>query len=148
MSLNKILIIGNVGQDPQVRTVGESKVANFTVATTEKYKGKDGNMVAETEWHNVAVWGRLADVVEKYVTKGTQVYVEGKIKSEKYTDKEGVDRVMVRVIASSLQLLGSKSDTHPASAPAPAPQPQQRFKTTPLPTDDDDLPEGDGLPFN
>jgi single-strand DNA-binding protein len=102
-------------------------------------------MVAETEWHNVAVWGKLAEVVEKYVAKGTQVYVEGKVKSERYTDKEGNDRVMVRVIASSLQLLGSKSDTQSASAAPQAPaQPQQKFKTTPLPTvdeaPDDDLP--------
>jgi single-strand DNA-binding protein len=138
------MIIGNVGQDPQIRTVGENKVANFTLATTEKYKGKDGNMVAETEWHNVAVWGKLAEVVEKYVAKGTQVYVEGKVKSERYTDKEGNDRVMVRVIASSLQLLGSKSDTQSASAAPQTPAPQQKFKTTPLPTvdeaPDDDLP--------
>ena len=145
MSLNKIMLIGNAGQDPQIRTVGENKVANFTVATTEKYKGKDGNVVAETEWHSVVVWGKLAEVVEKYVKKGTQVYVEGKIKSEKYTDREGNDRVMVRVIASSLQLLGGKPETQ--SAPTPAPQEQRKplyQQTTALPgagePDDSDLP--------
>ena len=147
------MLIGNAGQDPQVRTVGENKVANFTVATTEKYKGKDGNMVAETEWHSIVVWGKLAEVVEKYVKKGTQVYVEGSIKSEKYTDKDGNDRVAVRVKATSLQLLGGK----PESAPATAPQeqrkplyqqevPQKRFNSTPLPTDDG-VPTDD-LPFN
>jgi single-strand DNA-binding protein len=147
MSLNKIMIIGNVGQDPQIRTVGESKVANFSVATTEKYKGKDGNVVSETEWHSVAVWGKLAEVVEKYVRKGTSVYVEGRVKSELYTDKNGNEKVIYRIIASGLQLLGGKPEAQSAGSPAPAPQtpaPQQKFKTTPLPTvdeaPDDDLP--------
>ena len=118
-------------------------MANFTVATTEKYKGKDGNMVAETEWHNVAVWGRLADVVDKYVTKGTQVYVEGKIKSEKYTDKEGNEKYATRILASSLQLLGKKEGASQQAAPAPAQKVQ--YKSTPIVAGD---PQDDDLPFN
>lgn len=140
MSLNKVLLIGNCGQAPQIRTVGENKVANFTLATTEKYKDRE-----ETEWHNVAVWGRLAEVVEKYVDKGTQLYVEGRIKTEKYT-KDGQDKFITRIMASSLQLLGRKPDGQ--SAPASAPQ--ERFdphavKTTPIV--DDLPPDDDGLPF-
>jgi single-strand DNA-binding protein len=140
MSLNKILLIGNCGQVPQIRTVGENKVANFTLATTEKYKDRE-----ETEWHNVAVWGRLAEVVEKYVDKGTQLYVEGRIKTEKYT-KDGQDKFITRIMASSLQLLGRKPDGQSAPASAPAPQQRPQYKTTPIV---DDLPDDDsGLPFN
>lgn len=119
MSLNKILLIGNAGRTPDIRAVGDTKVASFTLATTERYKGKDGNVREETEWHNIAVWGKLADVVEKYVDKGTQLYVEGRIKTEKYADAQGVEKYAVKVIASSLQLLGKKEG---GSAPAAQPQ--------------------------
>ncbi len=139
MSLNKILLIGNAGRTPDIRAVGDTKVASFTLATTERYKGKDGNVREETEWHNIAVWGKLADVVEKYVDKGTQLYVEGRIKTEKYADAQGVEKYAVKVIASSLQLLGKKEG---GSAPA-AQQTTQR--TTPIvdgvvEPDDSDLP--------
>ena len=141
MSLNKILIIGNVGGVPQIRTVGDQKVAQFSVATTEKRKDKDGNVISETEWHNVTFWGKTAEIAEKYVQKGTQVYIEGRIKTEKYTDKNGNEKFMTRVIGSSMQLLGSKQEEQPA--------PQQRFDphavhTTPMQMpdvmDDSDLP--------
>lgn len=137
MSVNKIIIVGNVGQTPTIRTAGETKVASFTVATTERFKDKE-----ETEWHNVSVFGKLAEVVEKYIDKGTQLYVEGRIKTEKYTDKNGVERTATRVIANTIQMLGGKRE----SQSSPAPQtPQQRPKaTTPMPypteTDDCDLP--------
>lgn len=141
MSLNKILLIGNVGQTPQVRTVGDSKVAQFNLATTERFKGKDGQMREETEWHNVSVWGKLAEVIEKYVDKGSQLYVEGRIKTEKFKGNDGTDKYVTRIVASTLQLLGSKKDSQ--SAPQ-SPAPQQKPKTTPLPTagepDDNDLP--------
>ena len=140
MSLNKILIIGNVGGVPQIRTVGDQKVAQFSVATTEKRKDKTGNVISETEWHNVTFWGKTAEIAEKYVQKGTQVYVEGRIKTEKYTDKNGNEKFMTRVIGSSMQLLGSKQDEQTS---------QQRFdphaaQTTamqmPDVMDDSDLP--------
>jgi single-strand DNA-binding protein len=143
MSLNKILLIGNVGQVAQIRQVGDSKVAQFTLATSESRKGKDGNLIQETEWHNISVWGKQAEVVEKYVEKGTQLYIEGRIKTEKYTAKDGTEKYMTRIIASALQLLGKKENS------APDPAPQQRFdphavKTTPMQVtddvDDSDLP--------
>lgn len=141
MSLNKILLIGNVGQTPQIRTVGDSKVAQFNLATTERFKGKDGQMREETEWHNVSVWGKLAEVIEKYVDKGSQLYVEGRIKTEKFKGNDGTDKYVTRIVASTLQLLGSKKDSQ--SAPQ-SPAPQQKPKTTPLPSagdyDDNDLP--------
>ena len=138
MSVNKVILIGHVGQDPNVRGVqGGTKVANFTLATTEKYKDKE-----DTEWHNVAVWGSLAEVVEKYVQKGTQLYIEGRIKTEKYT-KDGQDKFVTRIIASSLQLLGKKEGASQQTAPAPASKMQH--KSTPIPPAGD--PVGDDLPF-
>ena len=138
MSVNKIIIVGNVGQTPTIRTAGETKIASFTVATTERFKDKE-----ETEWHNVSVFGKLAEVVEKYVDKGTQLYVEGRIKTEKYTDKNGVERTATRVIANTIQMLGGKRESQSAPAQAPV---QQRPKSTPLPTVDYDAP-GDDLTF-
>ena len=143
MSVNKVILIGNVGQDANVRTVGDQKVASFNVATTEKFKGKDGNMVENTEWHNIVIWGKLAEVVEKYVTKGTQVFVEGKLKTEKYTDNSGNEKYVTRIIASSLQLLGKKEGASQQTAPAPASKVQH--KSTPIPPAGD--PVGDDLPF-
>ena len=136
MSVNKIIIVGNVGQTPTIRTAGETKIASFTVATTERFKDKE-----ETEWHNVSVFGKLAEVVEKYVDKGTQLYVEGRIKTEKYTDKNGVERTATRVIANTIQMLGGKKESQPAQQAV-----QQRPKATaPI---IDDLPDDDtGLPF-
>lgn len=142
MSVNKVILLGHVGATPNVREVGDTKVAQLNLATSEKRKGKDGNVIEETEWHNVSVWGKLAEVIEKYVDKGSQLYVEGRIKTEKYTDKSGVDRFMTRIVASSIQLIGGKKE-----GAAPSEEPTPRFNTTPLPTEDDDLPEGDGLPF-
>lgn len=139
MSINKVILIGNVGKTPEVRTVGDTKVANFTLATTEKFKDKE-----ETEWHNIAIWGKLAEVVEKYVDKGTQLYVEGRIKTEKYT-KDGQERFVTRIIASSLQLLGKKEGAStPATAPE-SPAPRTTYKSTPIPSAGED--DGDDLPF-
>ena len=138
MSLNKVMLFGRCGSDANVRTVGDQKVASFNLATSEKYKGKDGNMVEQTEWHSITIWGRLAEVVEKYVTKGTQVYVEGKIKTEKYTDNSGVEKYVTRIYANSLQLLGGKQEDKPAPS-----TPKTQYKTTPIVAgepDDSDLP--------
>ena len=143
MSLNKILLIGNVGQDPQIRTAGENKVASLTLATTEKRKDKTGNVISETEWHNVVIWGKLADVVEKYVSKGSQLYVEGKIKTEKYTDKEGTDRYSTKVYASSLQLLGGRPEGQTSQ-----PRPETQNTSVSHPNAVDDIPDDDSdLPF-
>lgn len=141
MSINKVILVGRVGQEVNVRTVGDQKVASFTLATSEKYKGKDGNMVESTEWHSISIWGKLAEVAEKYVTKGTQLYLEGKIKTEKYTDNSGNDKYVTRIIANTMQLLGSKSEGQHAT-PVP-----QRPKSTPLPTVDYDNAPSDDLPF-
>ena len=140
MSLNKVMLIGRVGQDPQVRQVGDNKVASFTLATSEKYRDRNGEVKEQTEWHNIVIWGKMAETAEKYVTKGLQLYVEGKIKTEKYAAKDGTEKFITRIMANSIQLLGGKKENAE----------QQRFDphaahTTPIV---DDLPEGDdGLPF-
>lgn len=149
MSVNRVILIGRAGSEPNVRTVGDQKVASFSLATSEKYKGRDGNVVESTEWHSITIWGRLAEVAEKYVTKGSQVYVEGKIKTEKYTDNSGNEKYATRIIANSIQLLGGRSETQQSNSQSLAQQATapQRPKSTPLPPVDYDAP-GDDLPFS
>lgn len=146
MSLNKVMLIGRCGKDVEVRTVGDNKVASFTLATTEKYKDRNGQLQENTEWHNIVIWGKLAEVAEKYVQKGTQLFIEGKIKTEKYSGNDGVEKYTTKVYASSMQLLGGKQDGQSAPASAPASQQRPQYATTPIV---DDLPPDDtGLPFN
>ena len=109
MSVNKIILIGNVGQEPDVRDLDNgTKVANFSLATSERgYTLKNGTQVPErTEWHNVVVWRGLAEVVEKYVAKGDKLYIEGKIRTRSYEDKQGVKRYVTEVYADNLEMLG------------------------------------------
>lgn len=106
--LNKVILIGNVGKEPEVRAFTDTKVANLTLATTEKYKDKQGNLQDATEWHNLQVWGKLAEIVEKYVKKGAQIYVEGKIKQESYESGKGGKKYVTKIIVSELRLLGKK----------------------------------------
>ena len=151
--VNKAIIIGHVGQDPEVRYTGNAtngtKVAQIRVATTEKYKDKDGKVQELTEWHSIVCWRGLADVVEKYVKKGTLVYVEGKIQSRSWEDK-GVKKYATDIIARELQLLSKKEQSggQPAGDPAIAGARQmQAQQTTPMPTvSENDNPEDD-LPF-
>lgn len=116
------MLIGRAGKDAEVRTTSDSKVALFTLATTEKYRDRNGEVKENTEWHNIVIWGKLADVAEKYVTKGTQLYIEGKLKTEKYTANDGTDRYTTKVYALSMQLLGGKPDGQ-QNQPAPQPRP-------------------------
>ncbi len=113
MSLNKVLLIGNLGQDPSVRYLDNNKVvASFTLATNETYTDRNGERKTETEWHNIEMWDQLARNIDNlkqkgYLKKGTQVYIEGKIRTENYKDKEGIDRVGKKIRVLSLTLLGS-----------------------------------------
>lgn len=151
--VNKAIIIGHVGQDPEVRYIGNAtngtKVAQIRVATTERYKDKDGKVQELTEWHSIVCWRGLADVVEKFVKKGTLVYVEGKIQSRSWEDK-GVKKYATDIIARELQLLSKKEQSGGQQAGDPyvaGAQQMQRPQSTPLPTvDPSDNPEDD-LPF-
>ena len=138
-SLNKMTIIGNLGADPEVRYLdGGAIVAQFNVATTEKYTNRNGEKVEQTEWFRVELWNDQAKVAEKYLKKGNPVYIEGRLRTEVWTDKEGKERTSLRVRANTMQLLGSPNDRQEEtyyeaprqqqSAPqaAPAPQPRQQ----------------------
>jgi single-strand DNA-binding protein len=109
-SVNKVILVGNLGRDPEMRYLpsGEA-VANLAIATTDKYKDKTGQMVEQTEWHRVSFFGRTAEVCGQYLKKGSQVYVEGSIRTRKYTDKEGVEKYATEIRGDRMQMLGSKS---------------------------------------
>lgn len=130
MSLNKVMLIGNVGGEPSVRYLeGNAKVASFTLATTERYKDRNGETRDNTEWHNIVAWRATADVVEKFVHKGTQLYVEGKLRTRNYTDQQGNKKYVTEITADTIQLLGRKSDNESYQvAPQQAPAPQQTAK--------------------
>lgn len=107
---NKVQLIGNLGQDPEVKSIGEDKkVAHLSVATNENYKNAKGEKVTETQWHNVVAWGKLADIAEKYLVKGTEVVIEGKLINRNYTDKQGVKRYTTEVQANELLILTKKA---------------------------------------
>ena len=114
--VNKVILIGNVGQDPEVRYTGDAnngaKVATVRLATTERYRDRNGNPQEHTEWHNVVVWRNQADVVEKYVKKGTQLYVEGRIRTRSWDDQNGNKRYTTDIVADTLQLLGRRPENN------------------------------------
>jgi len=119
-SVNKVILVGNLGRDPEVRhTAAGDTVANISIATTSKYKNKTGEMVEETEWHRVTFFKRLAEIVGEYLKKGRPVYIEGRLKTRKYTDKDGVEKYATDIIATEMQMLGGRGEEEfePASAP-------------------------------
>ena len=104
---NKVQLIGHVGQEPEIKTFGEGKkVANITLATNESYTNAKGEKVEDTQWHKVKAWGKVADIIEKYVTKGKEICVEGKLTYSDYLDKEGNKRYVTEVVISDILLLG------------------------------------------
>jgi single-strand DNA-binding protein len=107
-SVNKVILVGNLGADAELRyTGGGMAVANFRIATTEVWKDKDGQKQEQTEWHRISLWGKQAEAVSQYLTKGKQVYVEGRIQTRKWQDKEGQDRYTTEIKADKITLLGS-----------------------------------------
>lgn len=123
--VNKVILIGHLGKDPEVRHLENGRaVANFTLATSEVYRNKEGEKVTSTEWHNVVLWTPLAEVAEKYLKKGGQVYIEGKLTTRSYEDKEGVKKYITEVVCREMTLLGKpsgegSSESSAGSAPAP-----------------------------
>lgn len=147
MSVNKVILVGNVGKDPDVKYFDNgSAVANFTLATTERgYTAANGTQIPDrTEWHNIVCWRGLAKVAEQFVKKGTQVYVEGKIRSRTYDDANGVKRYVNEIYADNLELLGSRrreDGGESYSAPTYDNNSQQTPSAPIVPmNDDDDLP--------
>jgi len=118
--VNKVILLGNLGKDPEVRYLDNGvAVANFSLATTENYKNKQGERVSQTEWHNIVLWRGLAEVAEKYLKKGASIYVEGKIKTRKWEDKDGNTRYNTEILADNMTMLGGKqsqSDSPPLNS--------------------------------
>jgi single-strand DNA-binding protein len=109
-SVNKVILIGNLGRDPEVRYMPSGDaVANITIATTETWKDKSGEKQEQTEWHRVAMFGKTAEIAGEYLKKGSQVYIEGKLQTRKWTDKEGQERYTTEIRADRMQMLGSRS---------------------------------------
>lgn len=145
--LNKVILIGNVGGDPEIRTLPSgAKVANFSLATTESYTDRAGQKQSQTEWHRIEIWEGLANVVEQYVKKGDPLYIEGKIRNEKWTDQNGVEKSGVRIRANSMQMLGGRPPSSNDSEPTGNYGNQSSLsKNEPIPqmntgSDEDDLP--------
>ena len=133
-SLNKVFLIGNVGRDPEIRYLDQgsaqagqsTKVATFTLATTDRYRDRSGELRENTEWHNLVLWRQLADLAERYVRKGSQIYVEGHIRTRSYTDQQGQKKFMTEIVADNVQLLGRREGEVDGYAPAAQPaQPVQ-----------------------
>ncbi|MEI7427748.1 MAG: single-stranded DNA-binding protein [Betaproteobacteria bacterium] len=119
-SVNKVIIVGNIGRDPETRVLpsGDS-LTNISVATSDRYKDKaTGEMKETTEWHRITFFGKLAEIAGQYLRKGSQVYVEGKLRTRKYTDQAGVEKYSTEIVADSMQMLGGKMDSGGGSAPS------------------------------
>lgn len=142
MSVNKVILVGNVGRDPETRHLDKGvAVSRFSLATTENYTSKTGEKVSNTEWHNIVAWRGLAEVVEKYVKKGTQLYIEGRLRTNSY-EKDGVKHYATEINADTLQLLGKREGQ--AEIPGQTGQTEQ-LQTVGEP--DLSQPEEDDLPF-
>lgn len=152
--VNKVILVGNLGADPEVKYLeGDNAVASVSLATTEAYKNRNGERVEQTEWHDLEMWGAQAKIAEQYLKKGSQIYVEGKIKTDKWQDEQGQNRYRTKIRVLSFTMLGSKPDGAPSagtqgapqqsnqqrpasSAPTSAPKAQEMVSDT----EDDDLP--------
>lgn len=136
--INKVILIGNLGQDPKVHTPqSNSIVTQLSVATSRRVKQADGQYADETEWHRVTCFGKTAEVARDYLAKGRQVYIEGRLRTRKFTDKDNTEKYVTEIICETLKLIGRKED---AAAPAAAPAPATQRPAPAASYTDDDLP--------
>ena len=147
MSINKVILVGNVGKDPEIRHLDNNlSVANFSLATSETYTNKNGEKVTQTEWHNIVLWRKLAEFAEKYVRKGRQLYIEGRIRTRSY-EKDGSIRYVTDIYGDQIQLLGRREDNENGADQSKGYSNQQPQKVSEpqspaleKPTEEDDLP--------
>jgi len=133
--VNKVILIGNLGKDPEIRYLeGNLAKVKFSLATSEHYKDKNGNKVEHTEWHHIVLWGGLAESAEKLLKKGMQIYLEGKIQTRDWNDKQGIKKNITEIIVESYQILQKKEITNPS---------QNQFPNAPI----NDMDNKDSLPF-
>ena len=144
MSVNKVILLGRLGRDPEVRYMpnGEA-VCNFSIATSETWNDRNGQRQERTEWHNITMYRRLAEIAGQYLKKGREVYIEGRIQSRKYTGKDGIERTAYEIVCSEMKMLGGKAEGGEGQH-NPPPPPQARQQTdAPVPQDEID----DSIPF-
>ncbi len=155
MSVNKVILVGNVGKDPEVRYLeGGTAVCSFPLATSATYRNRDGERITSTEWHNIVLWRGLAEIAERYVKKGSQLFIEGRIRTRSWDDREGNKRYTTEIIADNMQMLGRRPDDTSSDTQAPSEESQtdDKVEETPdnkeytdtdastSPEEDDDLP--------
>jgi len=146
--INKVILVGNLGKDPETRYMPSGKaVTNFSIATSESWKDKQtGEQKEQTEWHNIVMYDRLAEIAAEYLRKGSQVYVEGRLRTRKWQDKEGRDRYTTEIIANEMQMLGGRGGagggmgTESRAEPRPAPATERAAAAPARDEFDDDIP--------
>ena len=143
--INKVILVGNLGRDPEIRyTQSGTAVANFTLASSERWKDKNtGEMQDRTEWHRIVVWGKLAEICSQYLSKGRQVYIEGRLQTREWEDKDGNKRYTTEVVANEMKMLGSRDTRESTDAFRPA-EPESQVPDSSIPPfpeePDDDIP--------
>ncbi|WP_371751782.1 single-stranded DNA-binding protein [Snodgrassella alvi] len=154
MSVNKVILVGRLGRDPETRYMPNGDaITNFSLATDEQWRDRNGERQTRTEWHNVSLYGKLGEIANQYLRKGSQVFVEGKIQSRKYTDKDGIERMAYNIIGNEMKMPSNRNDGSDSgnnnaapltsSNPPPAPHrqpPQHESTTAPIDDIDDDIP--------
>ncbi|MDH5434662.1 MAG: single-stranded DNA-binding protein [Gammaproteobacteria bacterium] len=152
--INKVILVGRLGQDPEVRyTPNGSAIANLSLATSESWKDKNsGQMQEKTEWHRISIFGKLAEIAGEYLRKGSQVYIEGKLQTRKWQDKQGQDRYTTEVVVDFngvMQMLGGRSEGGSSGAPSQSQPPQMDQSTSPAPAQDSGFSDNfdDDIPF-
>lgn len=139
--LNKVILIGRLGREPELRYMANGEaVCNFSVATSESWKDSNGQKQERSEWHNVTMYRKLAEIAGQYLKKGSQVYLEGKIQSRKYQGKDGVERTAYDIIVNEMKMLGGGNGEQQAQAETPTPPRRQAAPATPVEDIDDDVP--------
>ncbi|MDE0917565.1 MAG: single-stranded DNA-binding protein [Flavobacteriales bacterium] len=146
--INKVILVGNLGRDPEMRyTPNSIAVCSFSIATSETYKDKNsGERITQTEWHNIVLWRGLAETSEKYLRKGSKVYIEGKLKTRKWDDKQGITRYSTEIVADVMQMLDKKATDSPESFVAKTPEVKQVVEQT-ISSDMGEEIKGGDLPF-
>ncbi len=138
-SLNKVMLIGNLGKDPEVRfTASGQAVASFSLATSEKFKGKTGEWEERTEWHNITLWGKLAEIAGEYLSKGKTIYVEGRLQTRKWQDKSGNDRYTTDIVGDKMQMLSPKGERSGGETSSTPKSSGANYEEPPF--QDDDIP--------
>lgn len=148
MSVNKCLFIGNLTEDPEIRTMPNGEqVANFSIALNEKYKAKDGNIVENVEYVRIVLYRRLAEIAGQYLTKGSQVYIEGRLKTRKWQDSNGQDRYTTEIQGDNLQMLGGRNQDAAQNQPAKQQDKQQKAQSKPQQSEPPVDAFDDNIPF-